>query len=161
ATERLDHYWRNLTEQDAASAYDAVLALGQMGDGSVAFLAERLRPVESPTRQEFAKWVADLESNSFRVRAEASAKLVAQHELARPAVKKALDGKVTLEVRRRIEEILASLDAMRFSLALMRELRSVEVLERIGTRKARELLEVIAAGAAEAILTVEAKASLA
>jgi hypothetical protein len=44
---------------------------------------------------------------------------------------------------------------------LLRELRAVEVLERIGSKEACSLLENLAAGAPEATLTVEAKASLA
>jgi hypothetical protein len=42
----------------------------------------------------------------------------------------------------------------------LRSLRALEVLERAGTAEARQLIQRIAAGAAEARLTREAKASL-
>jgi hypothetical protein len=44
--------------------------------------------------------------------------------------------------------------------AHLRALRAVEVLERIGTDSARQALQVLAAGAASAGLTREAKAAL-
>ena len=43
----------------------------------------------------------------------------------------------------------------------MRELRCVEILQRIGNDEARRLLEILAGGDAEAIVTIEAKAALA
>jgi len=50
---------------------------------------------------------------------------------------------------------------MKYSPTLLRELRSVEVLERLGSRQARHQLETLAAGTADATLTIEAKAALA
>lgn len=161
STERLSLHWDSLAEQNAATAYDAVLSLVQMQDQSVRFLAKRLKPVESPSKEQLAKWLDDLNSSSFKVRAEAAAKLSALHDVARPALKeKALDSSLSLEVRRRVEELLAPLDTMKYSPALMREIRSIEVLERIGSKDARGVLEVLASGGADAIVTVEAKASL-
>ena len=44
--------------------------------------------------------------------------------------------------------------------ATLRSLRSIEVLENIGTLEARQVLETLSKGAAEARLTQEAEASL-
>ena len=44
---------------------------------------------------------------------------------------------------------------------ILRGLRSVEVLEHIGTAEARQVLETLTTGAPEALVTVEAKAALA
>lgn len=61
--------------------------------------------------------------------------------------------------RRRIEEALATLSGVPPANTL-RDLRAVEVLERIGTPKARQLLEKLAQGAPEARQTREAKAAV-
>jgi WD40 repeat protein len=159
--ERLGFHWTQLAARDSAEAYDAVLALTETPGQCIPFLAERLRPVKSPSNKELAKWIADLDATSFKVRKQAFAKLVALHETARPALERALKGNVSLEVRRSVGKMLDALNAMNYSPTLMRQLRSVEVLERIGNKKARRLLELIAAGAPEALLTIEAKASLA
>jgi WD40 repeat protein len=161
APERLHLHWRHLAGRDAEAAYDAVLALAALPEGSVAFLAGRLQPVEAPSQAQLARWIADLGAASFRLREEADAHLTAAHEMARPALKQALAGKLSVEARRRITELLAQLDAMTYPPALLQELRAVEVLERIATPAARQLLERVAAGAAEAVLTIEARASLA
>jgi WD40 repeat protein len=160
-SERMRALWNRLAEREAAHAYDAVLSLADMRDQCVPFLSERLKPVECPSNARMAKLIADLDDESFAVREEASARLVALHEVARPALNRALMGKVSLETRRRIRELLSQLDDMAYTPSLLRELRSVEVLERMASDEARRVLETLAAGAPGAIVTVEAKASLA
>jgi WD40 repeat protein len=161
AAERLRLHWSHLAGRDAEAAYDAILALMAMPEESVAFLAGRLQPAATPSQAQLAKWIADLDAAAFQVREEADAKLTALHELARPALKQALGGKVSVEARRRITELLAQVDAMSYPPALLQQLRAVEVLERIATPEARRVLEHLAAGASEAILTIEARLSLA
>jgi hypothetical protein len=82
-------------------------------------------------------------------------------ELARPALEKRLAAKPTLEVRRRIEVLLDKLDGPVTRPETLRGLRAVEILERLGTPEARQVLEVIAGGAAEALLTQDSRATLA
>jgi WD40 repeat protein len=161
APARVRLHWRHLAWRDAAAAYDAVLALTAMPEESVPFLTSRLQPVEAPSKAQLAQWIADLDAAAFQFREEADARLTAAHEMARPALKQALSGKVSVEARRRIREMLAQLDAMTYPPDLLRELRALEVLERIATPEARRVLERVASGAAEAILTIEARASLA
>ena len=160
SAKRLDILWADLAN-DGVSAYDAVLALAKRSNECVPFLEKRLKPVEPVSNEQVARWIDDLDSGSFFVREKASAKLAVLHELARPALQKALVGRVSVEARRRLMRLVGRLDSMRYSPGLMQELRSVEILERIGSKEARRLLEKLAAGAAEAPLTVEAKASLA
>ena len=64
-------------------------------------------------------------------------------------------------MRRRIEDLVDQFDTMVYSPALLRKLRSVEILERIGSKVARRFLETLGGGAPEAIVTLEARASLA
>jgi hypothetical protein len=159
--ERLTQWWNALAEEDAANAYDAVVALSGMPKQSVSFLAERLRPAIAPTKEELAKLIADLDHGSFNIRQMASAKLSALHELALPALKKATSGQASAEARQRLAKLIDQLDAMKYSPARLRELRSIEVLERVANREARQLLDTLTTGAAESMLTLEATAALA
>ena len=79
-----------------------------------------------------------------------------------PACRKALEGNPPAEVRRRLEPLLEKLarEARELPPGQRRGLRALEVLERIGTPEARALVQQLAAGAADARLTLEAQAAL-
>jgi hypothetical protein len=65
-----------------------------------------------------------------------------------------------LEVRRRVEAILAGHSAVIRSPERLRRVRAIQVLEQIGSPQARSVLETLATGAAAARDTQEAQASL-
>jgi hypothetical protein len=67
--------------------------------------------------------------------------------------------KASAEARRRIEDILTQIDPAS-SADLRRGLRAVEVLERLGSADARQVLRMLAEGDPHARLTREAKAAL-
>jgi HEAT repeat protein len=71
----------------------------------------------------------------------------------------ALRNRPSPEQRRSIEQLLDTLYTVRSPEAL-RQLRAIEILERIGTPEAVEVLQKLAHGATEARPTQEAKASL-
>lgn len=79
---------------------------------------------------------------------------------ALPALSKALEGRPSLEVRRRAEELLRSIQAPVPPSGQLREIRAVAVLERAGEERARQLLRVLAEGLPGAGLTAVAKAAL-
>src|SRR5262249_10179622 len=81
-------------------------------------------------------------------------------ELAEPALRKALQGTTSAEVRRRLTGLLAKLGGATVAPEPARGLRCVEALEHIGSQEARRALGQMAQGAPEARLTREAKASL-
>ena len=81
-------------------------------------------------------------------------------ELAAPILRAILVGQPSAELRRRVEELLRKLDGPMLASRRLRDLRAVELLERIGTAEARQVLERTAKGTVEARLTREAKASL-
>src|SRR5205807_5563350 len=64
-----------------------------------------------------------------------------------PALQKTLAGNPTLETRRRIEPLVAKLTGGILNAEQIRVVRAVEVVERIGTPEARQLLESLAQGA--------------
>jgi hypothetical protein len=81
--------------------------------------------------------------------------------MAGPALRAALQGKPSLELRRRAQQLLDELDTATLSGERLRGVRAVAVLEHIGSAEARKLLDTLASGAPEALRTQEAKAALA
>jgi RNA polymerase sigma factor (sigma-70 family) len=155
-----DALWDDLAG-DVAKAYRAVQALAAAPKQAVAFLRERLKPVQPLTatdRERFAGLLADLDSGAFAIREKAAAELEQRGDTVEPLLRQALAGKPSLEVRRRLEKLLANLNPE--SPNRLRMLRAVEVLEHAGGAEARRLLEELAGGAPEAWLTREARTSL-
>src|SRR5260370_34270737 len=109
-----------------------------------------------------AKLVANLDSKEFAVREAAEKELENLGELAAPVCRKAMEGKPSAEVRRRLGVLIEKQAKAELNLPpdRLRAVRVVEILELIGTTKARDVLTQLAQGADEASLTQEAKASL-
>src|SRR5262249_25478857 len=99
--------WDDLAGPDALRAYRAVLRLARGGKGAVAFLAARVLPTPGPTPERVAALLADLDGSKFIARAQAETELARLGEAVRPYLRKALEGKVGEEGRRRIERLLA------------------------------------------------------
>jgi hypothetical protein len=106
------------------------------------------------------KLIAELEARSFVVREKASAELERLGELAAADLRKALAGQPSLELRRRVETLLGRLRRPPLSAEPLRQVRAVEVLERVGSAEAKRLLETLAGGAPGVRLTEEARAAL-
>ena len=109
----------------------------------------RLKPVEGMDEKAIERLVADLDSDNFAVREQATKKLRKLGELAEPACRKALASRPTLEMSRRLRALLDEVSQRQWPLTpeILRQVRAVEVLERIGTPGARELLEALSRGA--------------
>ena len=78
------------------------------------------------------------------------------HEQVEAALKAALTRDATLEKRQRIELLLKKIDDTWLTAADIRGFRALEVLEKIGTTRAKQLIAVIASGEPAARLTREA-----
>jgi len=156
----LDHLWTALGDADAGKAYDAVWLLAASPRQSLSVLKEHLRPVAEADPHQVARLVADFEDKHFAVREKAGHELERLGESAGPALRKVLEGRPAPEVRRRVLELLKKLSSPVSSAPLWRGLRSVEVLEHIGTAEARQLLKDLTKGMTDARLTQEAKAAL-
>ena len=151
----LDAAWADLAGNDAAKAFRAVAALAGAPRQAVPFLGSRLKPIALDEKQ-VGRWIADLDSDEFDTREAALQELARRGELVEPAVQNALKGNVPLETRRRLEQLLKTLQAAP-PLAELRVLRAVQTLELIGTPEARPVLEALAKGAAGAWQTREAR----
>jgi dipeptidyl aminopeptidase/acylaminoacyl peptidase len=154
----LDACWIALKDEDAAKAYDAVWRLVASAEQALPLLRKHLRPVPRPDTKIVTQLIADLDSDNFDVRQHAMKELSKLGDVIIPDLRRVLDGKPTLEMRRRLQQLL---DWPRdWTPEQVREHRAIQVLEHIGTQEARQLLEALAGGAPEARLTEEAKAAL-
>jgi RNA polymerase sigma factor (sigma-70 family) len=155
----LPQLWSDLADKDAAKAHAAIWAIIAAQDKAMRLLKDRLKPIETVDPRRIRRLVADLDSGEFAVRDAATKELEQIGEQADPLLRETLEKKPTLEVRRRIEGLLAR---PRFVLAgeSLRGVRAIQVLEHLGTTEARTLLRNLANGAAGARLTEEARQAL-
>ncbi len=159
----MEALWADLHSADAPLAHQAILALTAVPDQAVAFLGKRLQPVAAPDKQHLDHLIADLDSTEFTVRERAAKELEALGELASPWLRDAGNSS-SAEVRHQAQNLAQNLlDKLNGPIAegdQLRQIRAVEVLERIASTDARKLLEKLAKGAPPARLTREASSSL-
>jgi WD40 repeat protein len=154
----LDQLWNNLAGADAREGYRAVNTLSAAPEQSLPFLKERLRPASAVAgAAKVNQLIADLDSDQFAVRQKAREAL-AKLEEAEPALQQRLKKAPSLEVRRQIEQLLATI--AKLPPESLRGIRAVEALEHIGNAEARQVLETLAQGAEGFHVTREARASL-
>jgi WD40 repeat protein len=157
---QLESAWKDLASGNAALGRGAVESLCADPARAVALLRERLLPVKSPDGKQVARWIADLSGDNFKQRQLAADNLERLGELAGPALRAALATRPPLETQRRIIPMLAKLRPAVLPPEALRGVRGVQVLEMIANPEARQVLAVLAGGAAGARLTQEAQASL-
>jgi dipeptidyl aminopeptidase/acylaminoacyl peptidase len=162
SADELSGVWTDLGSEDAARADRALWTLVAVREQSVALLKEQLAPVpRDPKRAEkLATLVADLDSDDFGVRQNASAELGKLGGLAEAALRKALKNEPSVEAKRRIVALLDQLDRNPWPGLPLQSWRGVAVLERIGNAEALQVLRALAEGAPDARLTQEASAAL-
>jgi WD40 repeat protein len=159
----IESLWGDLGRADALAAYQAVWRMAEAPDEALPLLRQRLKPIQSAPEETTRQLVADLDSDSFQRREEAAKRLRQLGEVAEPALRKAMEARPSLEQKRRLEALLATLDetgALSYGEAI-RQQRAVAVLQRIDTPKSRDVLERLAGGLSSAALTQQAKAALA
>jgi hypothetical protein len=156
----LDALWGDLAGGDAGKAYRAVGQLASAPDRAVALLRDRL-PAATPVAPErVAALIADLDDDAFATREQARQELEKLAERAGPALRRALAGKPSAELKRQAEALLARLGRDAASPERLGPIRVTAVLERVGSPAARRLLQAWAGGDPDARLTAEAKAAL-
>ncbi len=155
----IERAWTNLAADDALKAHQIIWTLISAPRQAIPLLRERLKPIRAEDNENIQRWIADLNSDNFAVRQSAAKELEKIGQPVKSALQRALKGNITLEMRRRMEQILNRLTSVPNS-ETVRTLRAIVVLERIGTAEARSVLETLAGGAPEARETEEARASL-
>jgi WD40 repeat protein len=154
----LESLWNDLASEDTPRTYQAMWTLATVPKQTVPFLKQQVRLVAHVDAKRVAQRIAELDSDRFVVREQATAELQKLGDAATPTLRKAVQEAPSAEVRRRLEQILDRLEAG--APEQLQALRAVEVLEWCGTPEAREALGTLTKGVTEARLTREAKASL-
>jgi hypothetical protein len=145
STEAAAKPWKSLAGDDATAAYRAIQALAADPVRSIPYLRTRLHPVAPVDDKNLQRWIADLDGDQFAVREKATSALTKAGAAALHAMRKALDGKPTLETRRRLEQLIDQQEREE---------------ERAGTPEARDVLRTLANGAPGAWQTIESKSAL-
>lgn len=157
---KLAQCWDDLAGADAARAYTAIAEFARHPDQVEGFLKDKLAGFKRMDTQRLPRMIADLDSDDFKTRESASKELAVLGQSAERALREKLDGKPSAELKRRIQDLLDKLDRKEDDPEQRRLLRTIEVLERLGTLEARRLLQKLVEAAPDADTGWEAKASL-
>jgi WD40 repeat protein len=154
--EALSSLWKQLAGE-APRAYRAKWRLIRHPQQATRLFANHLKPMMfDPT--EARQWAAQLDDDSFAVREAAFQRLAVIGELATGVLRETLEQGVSVEVKARINRLLAAHHPILIEdKETLRACRAIEVLERIGSPEARELIDRLATGAAEVAITRHAQ----
>ncbi len=154
--------WRDLGSSSPARARVAVDRLAWHPGVAATLLATRFRP--PPADAQLATLINDLDGDVFASREEAARKLRVYGARAEIALRGSLAKVRSLEMRRRLESLLAEMSPPALRLPLsderLRGVRAIEVLERVGGAPARRLLRGWAEQTDDVHLAIEARMAL-
>src|SRR5262249_18630452 len=156
----LESHW-NALARDAASAHRAIWHLTAAPEQAVPFLAEQLeaqKDFEAPKR--IARLIADLSDNRFPIRSRAADELESLGRLVKADLEKELSNRPSLDVSKRLGQLLERMDPVAVPPTWLRLVRAIEVLEHCGTEEANQALKKLSEGMPASRLTQEAAASL-
>jgi WD40 repeat protein len=155
--EKLQAAWEDLKGDDRLKAYEAACRLRGAPEQTLALLQKQLRPAVATDPKRIARFIADLNRPRFQTRERAARQLTELGDVSENALRRVLKDRPPLEVRKRVERLLETLEE---SLETRRRQWAVTLLERAGTAEARRVLEALAKGDSESRQTREARASL-
>ncbi len=157
--EQLGRAWNHLASADVAQAFRSLSDLLADPRHAVPFLREHIPKPPPLDPQRIARWIAELDSDDFAVREKARRELEKQDEIAEEALRKALQSRPSLEVRRRVEALLERLHQFPPRAEQLQMSRAMLALEWMDTPEARLLIEELARGTPGARMAREAKAA--
>jgi WD40 repeat protein len=150
--------WERLAAPDAGLGYLGMASLVSAPAEGVRILRANLRPAPVPTEAELDRVVRQLDAEALADRDKASAELERYGPNAVAGAKARLRGTTSAEVRRRLTQFLRRHDTDPSPYRL-RCVRGVAALEAMGTAEAKALLDALAKGPADDVLTREARAT--
>jgi len=154
--------WADLGSDQGGKAYAALRMLRADPAKSIPFLQEQLKPKSpGPDQKKIDQLIADLDSEEFATREKASNELEKLGKLAEELMRKTLAAGPSLEVKTRLNKLLARLGGDRpLTADQQRDVRAVRVLEQIGTPEARKLLDALVKESPGWWVTQEAKQAI-
>lgn len=158
----LETLWSEFAGDDPLAAYRAVVTLSDAPGQVIPLFKENVGPAEADLdgARRLAQLIANLDDDRFTVRENATEELEKLGRWAKPALLRTLEGRPPLEVWHRVQQLLDRINHLSPSREQLLAERAVDVLERIGSSEARDVLHVLAQGAPDAWLTREAQAAL-
>ena len=138
----LEKLWLDLAGADPWRTARAFRTLVAAPRQTIAFVGQRLHELWAADPRAIARLIDDLDGKTFAVRQRAMAELGRLRRWAGPALHQALAAHPSLEVRRRIERLLAEHRGP--ATATPPSARAVAILEGIGSADARKVLETLA-----------------
>jgi RNA polymerase sigma factor (sigma-70 family) len=160
AEARLAAVWDDLASADAAVAWQAMQELLSSPAQLLPLAKQHLKPAPVVTEKQLDDWVRALGDTKFAVRQKATVELERAGAVAVPRLRKALADKLPLEEDQRVRKLLETLESGQPPASRLRELRAVELLERLHSPETRTLLEALAEGGAGDVVTLDARAAL-
>jgi HEAT repeat protein len=152
--------WGQLSAHRAARANRALAGLVAAPARAIPLIKQRFRTTwKKPDTKQLARLIADLDDEAFKVRERATRELSEAGSDAADALSQALANNPSTEAKRRLEDLLNRLSKDGVSECL-RSLRAIEVLERIGTPEAIDVLRKLARKPLPAELHEDIEASL-
>jgi WD40 repeat protein len=152
--------WPELLQTDAARAYRALRQFAAAPAETLIFLRDTAPAAKrTATDKQIEELIRQLDSDRFDEREKAQQELELLDWQAVPALRSAVKTSSTLELKRRLEQLINRVEGPLTGINL-RWHRAVEVVEWIGTAQAKTLLERWSHGAAASRLTEEATRAL-
>ncbi len=152
-----DALWADLAREERL-AHRAIFALAAL-PAALPKLEERLRTFkQTPRTQPVSRWIAELDDDDFETRQRATESLRALGSEVQPDLRAALEARPSVEMARRLEDLLAGLVRPVPMTTTLRVLRAVEAVERTGSPEAHALLTRLAKQAADPLVRTEAEA---
>jgi RNA polymerase sigma factor (sigma-70 family) len=155
-----ERLWKDLHDEDGRRAYRALWALAGAPQQALPLLRAALKPATAPDADRIGRLIKALDADDFVAREKASDELAAMGGAAEAALRRALKGEPSAEVKQRLGLLLEKSRTAPVSPEQRAESRALELLEHLDAPEAKGLLRELARGADGAWLTNEAKAVL-
>jgi WD40 repeat protein len=156
----LTRAWEDLGSLDAGRGAQAIATLVETPGQSIRWMRDHLLPAKSPDSKRIERLLGQLDSDTFAEREQASRELGQLGPDVEEALRRYLEGKRSVEARRRAQRLVQELEGPLSGPELLRQVRALEALEQLGDKQAVALLHTLTTGGRDAWLTREAKASL-